>query len=784
MKNYKKMTAAVLSAILCLPMGIFADDIVSKQENAQETVDLLNIVEKEAEEKEQAIESEREEAASDKAETETSVLREGFDAGQQNQMGSVGEKADEGKPESIVFFRAMDAATEKKFEQTVTVFEKSKDDLVAATTAETWTNVKNLVVKLDGETLQSGRSKYLLKKGEYFFGGIGKTELIIGKDNFTEYRTYTLEISADGYETANFTFEYVEELPPTKSLPLTVNRPTITQGKILEVNLGKDTTANSTELSQFFSKNDLKITIDGQEVDAKNISTGGSGKTRAFRVTPSEPWAIGEHQVIVKKKGYIANELTFTVDKVVKVDVVSSPTPLSEAEKDFKTSYFKGDTIAYKLLAIDITFANGKVSRSISNKYFDDWKIKLSPTEGSKIVQSGKQNVVLSIEDFQKEIPIEVSTKRFELKTPWVKVKESIKVDYDPSDSSYDMRIGGLIVKVGSEKEKLTALRSSQYTLSSSNKSIEIKDFSTKEGKLFVEVSHDAYESELFEVMVAAEEPTEFLELQRQRAELKAAVEKAEKLDISNKTDASKAVLADAVKNAKAALENENGTAKQLKDSLEALQNAVEGLKDKPVIPAEPNDPPNGGNNQGQGNEGSNSNNANTSADSVGFVGRASVRPDAFTKETVVPDNATPLVQKNERPVKAVLSIGSKSYKKMADGALTEAMTDMAPILQDGRTMLPTRMIAELLGVEVSYDAASKTTTLTYLAGEKKNVITLILGEKRMKVNGEFIEISTEVTQLDGRTLLPLRDIQRALEGLGLEIEIEWNAQAKEITIR
>ncbi len=75
-------------------------------------------------------------------------------------------------------------------------------------------------------------------------------------------------------------------------------------------------------------------------------------------------------------------------------------------------------------------------------------------------------------------------------------------------------------------------------------------------------------------------------------------------------------------------------------------------------------------------------------------------------------------------------------------------------------------------------------TSFVYIAQEKKNVVELTLGKKSMKVNGEEVALSTQLTQVDGRIVLPLRDIQKALKDLGLETEIQWNAETKEITIR
>lgn len=59
------------------------------------------------------------------------------------------------------------------------------------------------------------------------------------------------------------------------------------------------------------------------------------------------------------------------------------------------------------------------------------------------------------------------------------------------------------------------------------------------------------------------------------------------------------------------------------------------------------------------------------------------------------------------------LKIGSKEMIKQMDGADKKTMMDAAPFVSQGRTMVPLRYVAEALGLEVKMDTASKSVVLS-----------------------------------------------------------------------
>lgn len=82
--------------------------------------------------------------------------------------------------------------------------------------------------------------------------------------------------------------------------------------------------------------------------------------------------------------------------------------------------------------------------------------------------------------------------------------------------------------------------------------------------------------------------------------------------------------------------------------------------------------------------------------------------------------------------------------------------TDVAPVLKNGRTLVPVRVIADNLGYEVEWDQSTKTTKLT-----KDGVSYLItIGDNKIIAsNGKIMHLDVSAQTISGRTMLPIRAI-------------------------
>lgn len=83
---------------------------------------------------------------------------------------------------------------------------------------------------------------------------------------------------------------------------------------------------------------------------------------------------------------------------------------------------------------------------------------------------------------------------------------------------------------------------------------------------------------------------------------------------------------------------------------------------------------------------------------------------------------------------------------------------DVPPIVENGRTLVPVRVIFEALGAQVSFDAA----TNTVIATKGTTIIKMKIGGNAFK-NDQPIQLDVPAKIITGRTLVPLRFISEAL---------------------
>lgn len=126
-------------------------------------------------------------------------------------------------------------------------------------------------------------------------------------------------------------------------------------------------------------------------------------------------------------------------------------------------------------------------------------------------------------------------------------------------------------------------------------------------------------------------------------------------------------------------------------------------------------------------------------------------------------------------PMSSVFKIGTPSYRLVSKPEMFEM--DAAPFVKDGRTLMPLRYAARACGVaekDILWDPGSKTVTL--VRDNKK--VSLTVGNATMKVNGTRIVMDVEPEVLDGRVMLPVSWVGRALDA-----EILWEPQTKQVII-
>ncbi len=100
--------------------------------------------------------------------------------------------------------------------------------------------------------------------------------------------------------------------------------------------------------------------------------------------------------------------------------------------------------------------------------------------------------------------------------------------------------------------------------------------------------------------------------------------------------------------------------------------------------------------------------------------------------------------------------------------------TDVLPIIENGRTLVPIRVISELLGGSVDWDRNNK-----LVAIEKGSIkIKLTIDSMNATVNSAKYQLDVPAKIINNRTMVPLRFVT---DNLGLKVE--WNAQNKTVDI-
>ena len=132
------------------------------------------------------------------------------------------------------------------------------------------------------------------------------------------------------------------------------------------------------------------------------------------------------------------------------------------------------------------------------------------------------------------------------------------------------------------------------------------------------------------------------------------------------------------------------------------------------------------------------------------------------TKPTVTtnPDSAEEII----------LKIGSTEV--LVDGKAIK--NDVAPIVKDGRTFLPIRVIAENMGANINWNGANQSLIIT----KEDTEITVFINKTEAKVNTKMVPLSAPAFIEKGRTYLPVRFVT---ENLGAEVI--WDAPTKTVTI-
>ena len=142
--------------------------------------------------------------------------------------------------------------------------------------------------------------------------------------------------------------------------------------------------------------------------------------------------------------------------------------------------------------------------------------------------------------------------------------------------------------------------------------------------------------------------------------------------------------------------------------------------------------------------------------------------------------------EKATEKISYVFRINEFEYEIIRDGISTKVKMDISPVIYKGRTMLPLRRVAEVLGAEVVWDKFTRTASFTRYG---LTASIQIDNNKIILSSGEVIEMESKPLNIKDRIFVSLVNVAKVF-GLnngntedGKDNDIEWDNEARTVTI-
>ena len=119
------------------------------------------------------------------------------------------------------------------------------------------------------------------------------------------------------------------------------------------------------------------------------------------------------------------------------------------------------------------------------------------------------------------------------------------------------------------------------------------------------------------------------------------------------------------------------------------------------------------------------------------------------------------ITRRLEYATKKIVVMGINSSVAYTYGNKTkmDPLSDVtAPIIINGKTMVPVRFISESMGFPVKWNESAKSVTIT----GNSNRIKLTLGSDIMNIERKEVKIQSPAIEIESRIYVPLRDIVEA----------------------
>lgn len=142
--------------------------------------------------------------------------------------------------------------------------------------------------------------------------------------------------------------------------------------------------------------------------------------------------------------------------------------------------------------------------------------------------------------------------------------------------------------------------------------------------------------------------------------------------------------------------------------------------------------------------------------------------------------------KKATEKISYVFHINEFEYEIIRDGISTKVKMDISPVIYKGRTMLPLRRVAEVLGAEVVWDKFTRT---AFFTRDGLTASIQIDNNKIILSNGQVIEMEAKPLNIKDRIFVSIVNVAKVF-GLnngntedGKDNDIEWDNDARTVTI-
>ncbi len=103
-----------------------------------------------------------------------------------------------------------------------------------------------------------------------------------------------------------------------------------------------------------------------------------------------------------------------------------------------------------------------------------------------------------------------------------------------------------------------------------------------------------------------------------------------------------------------------------------------------------------------------------------------------------------------------------------------ELTSDVEPYIENGRTMVPVRMVTEAMGYDVLWDQEKQTVTIV----STKTQIVMVIGSREVRIGNQTVTMDVPAVIQQSRTFVPIRFVA---ENFGYQVE--WNQNNRSVLI-